>query len=196
MGLSRDVQNLVILTYADQTNRTFFKGPSPFRPGLNSLDDDLELREQTLPSEGDWREAVRRAGILFGLTPAEVRNAGNVAKLVEQVVDKAKQLRPAVDAMSRELEQKLVSRGIDTTSADRLTTARTAQAMLNAVIGASSDGMVKAFVAAALRTSDTAMGRAMIKAPELDAALRDWPGRCSRRWANWQTTARRRLRRS
>jgi hypothetical protein len=133
----------------------------------------LELREQTLPAEGDWREAVRRAGILFGLTPAEVRNAGNVAKLVDQVTEKAKQLRPAVDAMSGELERKLVARGIDTASADRLTTARTAQAMLGAVIGAPSDGLVKAFATAPLRTSDTAMGQAMVKAPELGAALRD-----------------------
>lgn len=173
MGLSRDVQNLVIMAFADQTNRTFFKGQAPFRPTLDSLDDDLELREQTLPAEADWREAVRRAGILFGLTPAEVRNAGNAAKLVDQVTDKAKQLRPAVDAMSRELEQKLVARGIDTASADRLTTARTAQALLGAVIGAPSDGLVKAFATAPLRTSDTAMGQAMVKAPELGAALRD-----------------------
>ncbi|NUB25311.1 phage resistance protein [Azospirillum brasilense] len=172
MGVPRDVQNLVILTYADQTNRSFFKGSALIRPNLDGLDDDLELREQVLPPEDEWREAVRRVGLLFGLTPPELRNAANVAKLVAQVVERTSDLRPKLDALVRELEQKLTAFGIDS-AADRLTTARSAQAMLTAVAAATQDRVVQAFAGAALRTSDTAVCKAMAMAAETNLALRD-----------------------
>lgn len=173
MGVPRDVQNLVILTYADQTNRSFFKGTALIRPSLDNLDDDLELREQALPPEEEWREAVRRAALLFGLVPSELRNAGNVAKLVDQVTERATGLRPKLDALVRDLEQRLVAFGIETGVADRLTTARAAQAMLAAVGSSTSDQVIRTFVGAALRTSDTAVGKAMATAGETGAALRD-----------------------
>ncbi|WP_431858864.1 phage resistance protein [Azospirillum sp.] len=173
MGLPKDVQNLVILTYAEQTNRSFFKGSAVLRPTLDSLDDDLELREQSLPPEDEWREAVRRAGLLFGLTPPEVRNAGNAARLVAQITEKAAAVRPAVDTLTGDLERRLTAFGVDADAANRLTTAKAARAMLAALAGASTDRAVAAFAGAVLRTSDTAVARAMATAADADVALRD-----------------------
>jgi hypothetical protein len=173
MGLTREVQNLVILVFAEQTNRTFVRGTAQIRPTLDSLDDDLELREQALPSEAGWHEAVRRAGALFGLTPAGVRNASNVARLVDALAEQAQTRRPHVDALVRELERKLQAYGVDTATANRLITARAALAMLTAVTAAPPAGMIAAFVAAAIQTSDSAMGQAMAKARDLEEALRD-----------------------
>ncbi|WP_029008651.1 hypothetical protein [Azospirillum halopraeferens] len=173
MGLPKEVENLVILTYAGQTNRSFFKGSAPLRPTLDSLDDDLELREQSLPPEEEWREAVRRAGLLFGLTPAEVRNAGNAARLAAQVADKAAALRPTVDTLAADLERRLTAFGGDADAADRLTTAKSARALLAAVVGTTAERVIPAFAGAALRTSDTAVGRAMATAADTGGALRD-----------------------
>ena len=173
MGLTREVQNFVILVFAEQTNRTFVKGTATARPTLDSLDDDLELREQTLPPEAEWREAVRRAGALFGLTPAEVRNAGNVAKLTEALTEKVGERRPHVEALVRELERKLQAYGVETATANRLITVRAALAMLTGVAAAPSTGMIAAFAAATIQTSDTAMGQAIAKAKDLEEALRD-----------------------
>src|SRR3989442_5340260 len=49
MGLPKDVQNLVILTFAAQTNRTFYRHGAPWEATLTNLPDDCELREQKLP---------------------------------------------------------------------------------------------------------------------------------------------------
>lgn len=173
MGLPKEAQNLVILTFAEQTNRSFFKGSALLRPTLESLDDDLELREQSLPPESEWKESVRRAGLLFGLTPPEVRNAGNAARLVTQVTEKAALLRPAADALAVDLERRLVAFGIELESSNRLTTAKAARSLLATVAGATAERVVASFAGAALRTSDTAVARAMATAADTGAALRD-----------------------
>ncbi|CAO3401287.1 phage resistance protein [Azospirillum palustre] len=173
MGLPKEAQNLVLLTFAEQTNRSFFKGSALLRPTLESLDDDLELREQSLPPESEWKEAVRRAGLLFGLTPPEVRNAGNTARLVTLVTEKAALLRPAADALAVDLERRLVAFGIELESSNRLTTAKAARALLAAIAAATTERVVASFAGAALLTSDTAVARAMATAADASAALRD-----------------------
>ena len=67
MGLPVEVQNLIILTFAEQTNRSFFFKGGPYQPTLENVLDELELREQTLPPKEDWDKAVSCAGVLFGL---------------------------------------------------------------------------------------------------------------------------------
>ena len=58
MGLPKEVQNLVILTFAQQTSRAFFLHGAPFpEPTLTNLPDACELREQKLPDEAQWKIA-------------------------------------------------------------------------------------------------------------------------------------------
>ena len=64
-GLERDIQNLLILTFALQAGCSFFLHGGPVDPQLENLDDDMALREQQLPSETTWAEAVKRAGTLL-----------------------------------------------------------------------------------------------------------------------------------
>jgi hypothetical protein len=85
MGLTREVQNLVILCFAEQTDRSFYRQGVLVRPSLERLDDDLELREQVLPAQGQWERARHLGEALFGLTPAVVLNGSNVERLVEQI---------------------------------------------------------------------------------------------------------------
>lgn len=61
MGLPRDVQSLIILVFALQTNRSFFLHGGPMQPTLENLPDELELREQKLPAQTDWDRARQRA---------------------------------------------------------------------------------------------------------------------------------------
>ena len=68
MGLPTEAQNLIILTFAGQTNRSFVRGNVPSTPSIDQMPEDLELREQTLPEPGDWEAACKRAAALFGLT--------------------------------------------------------------------------------------------------------------------------------
>ena len=61
-GLPREIQNLLILVYADQTNRSFVRYGGNYTPSLDDLPNELELQEQTLPDLKDWEEAVTRVG--------------------------------------------------------------------------------------------------------------------------------------
>src|SRR5207244_2542645 len=58
-GLPPEIQNLLILVYADQTNRSFVRYGGNYTPDLDDLPGELELQEQTLPDAKDWEEAVR-----------------------------------------------------------------------------------------------------------------------------------------
>lgn len=46
MGLPTEAQNLIILTFAGQTNRSFVRGNVPSMPSIDQMPEDLELREQ------------------------------------------------------------------------------------------------------------------------------------------------------
>ncbi|MCK7500329.1 MAG: hypothetical protein MZW92_66085 [Comamonadaceae bacterium] len=43
---------------------------------VDSLPDDVELREQALPAQADWQEAVRRASAVFGLVTPQTPECG------------------------------------------------------------------------------------------------------------------------
>ena len=83
MGLlPKEVQNLIILVFALQTNRSFFLHGGPMQPSLENVLDELELREQRLPSQATWEKARERAAAVFGVTSSPLLNASNVAKLI------------------------------------------------------------------------------------------------------------------
>lgn len=176
MGLPKDLTNLVILTFADQTNRGFFLHGGRITPTLDNLPDELELREQALPSKDDWQAALLRAQLLFGLTPPEVLNAANVGTLVAQVGGKANDVRAAVESLSRELPARLAACGLDPASADRLATTRSAHALVTDVLSAPDDQVVLTLAKADVRTSDAAMAQAIGKAKIIDELIRtvDW----------------------
>jgi len=54
MGLPEEAADLVILVYAEQTNRSFYFYEAPYEAALKNLKNDLVLREQTLPAEPVW----------------------------------------------------------------------------------------------------------------------------------------------
>jgi hypothetical protein len=84
-GLPKEVQDLVILTYAEVGNRRFLKLGGSYQVSIErGLDNDLELREQQLPSEKDW-DAAREHAAAFGLDVGSQRGPANVGKLIEDV---------------------------------------------------------------------------------------------------------------
>src|SRR2546426_4106376 len=54
MGLPREAENVVILLFAEQTNRSFFLHSAPCDATVTNLPDRLELREQKLPHPAQW----------------------------------------------------------------------------------------------------------------------------------------------
>ena len=104
-GLSPEVGNLLILAFAEQTNRSFSLRGRPFAPTLDHLPDEAELKLQPLPPEEEWDEARRRAREIFGVGNIDtaILTAANVAVL-------AGKIRAALDEASRGTRPELTSR--------------------------------------------------------------------------------------
>jgi hypothetical protein len=170
MGLPSEVQNLIILTYAATTNRRFVLRGGPFEPGIDSLPDELELREQALPDVADWQLAVQRASSLFGLTPAQVLNAANVGRMVDDVRQSATQKREAIGrlvAQVRDRSARYASGSVN----NRQVTAESAQALLASLTQAAEAGVVAALATTTLQTSEAAVGRTIGQAQACADAL-------------------------
>jgi hypothetical protein len=170
-GLPETVENLVILTYALQSNRSFYLHGGLTDPSLERLQNELELREETLPDEREWAVAVDRAASIFGITSLALRSAGNVAKLVEQALQAAAQHQDAVGRYLELLKKHLTQLGRDASSADRLRTARAAHTLAVEVAGAKRSAVVHTLAQADIVTSAAAMGVAMKQAANLASAL-------------------------
>ncbi|HSF33988.1 MAG TPA: phage resistance protein, partial [Candidatus Tectomicrobia bacterium] len=175
MGLRKDIQNLVILSFALQNNLTFYLHGGPLEPPLENLDDALELREQALPSEELWQEAIQRAAAILGIVPSPLLTAANVAKFAADVKAEADRRRQAVDRLGAGLRQHLQRLGIDARSAPRLQTVQAALALVRGIAGASKDDIVSVIANTHVATSAPAMGESLRKAEEMSAALENAP---------------------
>jgi hypothetical protein len=85
MGLPALLQDLIILTFAEQTNRSFVLYGTAVVPQLGTLNDETILQETPLPEEADWAAARNRAKAVFGLDCSPLRNSTNVAQLAAQI---------------------------------------------------------------------------------------------------------------
>jgi hypothetical protein len=169
MGLPREAANLVILAFAEQTNRTFYEHGGPQDVSLVRLPDHYELREERLPDEAAWNRAVQRASSILGVVVSPLRKAGNVSALASQVKSKAGEHRAGCQGYARRLKERLDHLGV--TGVPRLKTAQTAQALADRLHAAEGQVVVSALASAEVATSEAAMGTVLVKAAELAATL-------------------------
>lgn len=175
MGLPLEVQNLIIHAFAATTNRSFFLNNGPYPPTLENTPNELELREQALPADADWKAAIRRAGLFFGLTVAESLNAGNVARLKDQLSTEAGARLAPLQDYARGLAEKWRSFGKVGQESDRVNTAHGAAALLLGMTAPNAE-VIGALAGAAVATTEAAYGQTIGKAKALDEALKaaDW----------------------
>ena len=170
MGLPLELQNLIILVFAASTSRRFTLRGGPYEPTVDSLPDELELREQTLPNADDWQQALQRASSLFGLTLGQTLNAANVGKLVDEVRQKVAEKRDAVTRLVVQVRDR-ASRYVAGATGARQQTAESAQSLLAAVASAADSEVVAVLATADLQTSEAAVGRALGQAKVCADAL-------------------------
>ena len=170
MGLPLELQNLIILTYAGLTNRRFLLRGGPFDANIDSLPDELELREQALPDATHWQTAVQRAASLFGLTVAQTLNASNVGRLVDEVKQAANAKREATSRLVSNLRDR-IARYADGLAGARQQTAESAQALLAGLAQAEHRDLVATLASATIQTSEAAAGRALAQAAACADAL-------------------------
>jgi hypothetical protein len=175
MGLPVEVQNLIIHTFAALTNRSFYLNNGPYQPTLENTPNELVLKEQALPPETIWQNAVRRAGLFFGLTVAESLNAANVARLTEQLSQEARSRLPLLQSYAQSLAERLRTFEPSGAESDRLKTARGAVGLLSAMTVPNAD-VIYALAETHIETTENAYSQTIGKAKALDETLKtmDW----------------------
>ena len=171
MGLTPEVQNLVVLAFAAQADRSLIRNSAPATGSIDRLDDAVELREQVLPDEVTWARARARASALFGLVPGEVRKGATMARLAAELRTKAAEASPVLARLSQDLEPHTAIFDVGA-GAPRLVTLRSAQVLLSALSGANGDlATINSLAAADPATSEAAVGRCLGSAADLSAAV-------------------------
>lgn len=172
MGLPASLQNLLILSFAALTDRRFVHDGRTETPDVDRLTEAAQLVEQPLPSAEDWREAIDRASELFGITSAQVRNAANVGRLVDELQGRSKQHLEAVREYRQALQQAAARAQIEgPESRPRLKTADCAAKLLDALTQTRDAAAITVLARHPLETSAAAMARAMTQAAALRTAL-------------------------
>ncbi|MGQ4808739.1 hypothetical protein NKDENANG_02127 [Candidatus Entotheonellaceae bacterium PAL068K] len=176
MGLPREAENVVILSFAAQTNRSFFLHGAPFEATLTHLPDELELREQKLPDQAHWDIAVRRAVGIMGVAASPLLNASNVTHLVTDVKQKVADVRHACQAYCQRVRQRLEKFGVAAAIANRMQTASATLGVVERLHEVGSDEVVRVLATATVETSESAMGECLSRAVALVRLLdtTDW----------------------
>ena len=171
-GLDRDVQNLLILTFALQKGLRFSLHGQPATPSIEKLGDSLVLVAQALPDAREWKRAVDLADTVFGIETSRLMNAQNVARLAQALRGAAgEQPRESVSALTDSLKVRLDGRGIPPATADRFRTASAAHSLLAALDRVEDDALVSTLAAADVQTSPAAMGQCLKSAHDVTGAL-------------------------
>ena len=170
MGLSKMLQNLIILTYAEQTGRSFFRQNIPVDVDLKDVPNECELREQKLPDESQWQTAVARSRSIFNLSISPLRKASTVADLETSVQAKANAALESAQAYVKALQESLEDLNLDN-ACDRWTTATTTLTLLERLSSAVTDDIVEVLAESAVDTSEAAMAECIKKAGRLAGTL-------------------------
>lgn len=176
-GLLPEMQNLVILAYAEMTNRRFTIHGGPATASVDRIDDRCELVEEPLPPPSEWEEARARAAHIFGLDLPPPRNASTVGEAAEAIVAQAKQMRPAVHELATMLPGVLRRFGVDPVASPRARTAAGANGLLTTIEGTEHRDVIEALARATIATTAPAYGACGKRAADVVAALKQ---------VNWQ----------
>lgn len=172
MGLSPELQNLVLNVWALATDRAFREHGGPARVALDRLPDHLEVVDVDLPTDAEWAEARTRAEHVLGVAglpdePSAVGLSRLAAVLVQAVADHATDADRVVSEMSS-LDALLPTAG----DPARVRTAQTAAVLVRSLSGAASDiDRVRRFLDAELSPSAPAVGASLKAARAVIAAI-------------------------
>jgi len=172
MGLSRELQNLVLIVWAAATDRQFTDHGGPARTDLSTLADHLQIVDVALPTAAEWQEARGRAERVLGIAglpedPSAVGLSRLSNALAEAVTTHGPDADRAVGALEQ-LDALLPTQG----QPARVRTAHVASELVRALSAASGDmDRVREFVTADLVPSAPAVGASLLASAAMTAAI-------------------------
>ena len=171
MGLPKEAENLIILTFASQTNRTFFRHGGPWDVTLASIPDDCELRETALPTQEQWDAAQERALTIFHFTGSPLRSANSVMALATAIKRKASDCKTDVAVYRKQLVERLGKLGLSPDSSDRAVTAGATSQLVQKLSEASDSNAAAVLAEAEIKTTESAMCESLSKSSTLLGTL-------------------------
>ena len=171
MGLPKEAENLIILTFAAQTNRTFFRHGGPWDVTLASIPDDCELREQSLPTESEWELGRERALQIFQVTSSPLRSASTVIALAAAVKKAAAEQRTNVAGYRNQLNERISRLGMRPDRSERVLTATATARLVQALADAADDAVIQTLADAKVESTASAMGECLTKSSQLLGTL-------------------------
>lgn len=170
MGLPKEAANLVILAFAEETDRTPYLHAAPYEADLGNLPDQCELREEALPPEEAWETAVARAGSIFGVAVSPLRKVSNVNDLILHVQERAGSVAASCEDYSKRLQERLLGLGGEL-DCPRVQTVTATVGLLGAIQNEKREGVVALLAELEPQTSEAAMGECVGKAATLSGVL-------------------------
>jgi hypothetical protein len=172
MGLPKPVENLLILVFAEQTNRTFYLHGAPADATLTNMPDLLELRTWVGPPEVQWKLALQLAGSIFGAKQnSPLLNASNVANLAAEVKQLAEQFQAPSQSLCKCLRERLPKFDIKPAAAPRMKTATAVLNLVSRLSAAHLNDVIPTLASAEVVTTDTAMGKSLKSASALTVSI-------------------------
>ncbi|MEM9351602.1 MAG: phage resistance protein, partial [Planctomycetota bacterium] len=180
MGLPKEAQNAIILTFAAHTGRSVFLHNGPYGEAtVTNLPDDCELRTVELPDREHWEAATQLADRVFGTATSPHLSAGNVEGLVQAVKTRAQAAQQNCVDYAQALEDYSQRIGLNGSEA-RLATAQETVSLLDRVLACSEEQLVKLLATTNLSASPAALSDCVGGAENLKTRLAGGP------WDNFE----------
>jgi hypothetical protein len=172
-GMSRDLQNLLILAWALLDDKEFARhGASVTVNGVREVREDYVLRNPVLPEETAWATARMRATTVLGETPPVALTAANVRALASGVRARAKGYNAECVELLKALRAHVGVLGLDETQ-PRMADAEMACELLGKIAGEGDDlVVVNALAEASLPAEPQSVATSITSARAVGAALK------------------------
>ncbi|MGY1621051.1 DUF6079 family protein [Geodermatophilus sp. SYSU D00965] len=171
MGLAREVQNLLIASFAAQTDRSLYRASGAAVPLGLDVSDDLLLRQPALPAEDEWQKARERSRGLFGTVVAALRSAANVAHVARVSREEAARRRPDAARLVAALRTHIHELGREGLEAGRLRTAEAALNLVDAVRDGDDLTVIAALAGTDLPVTEVVVSKSLTAAADVATAV-------------------------
>jgi len=163
-GLPEPIENLVILSFALQTDRAFWRHHRAEKYDLEKIPGEAELRSQPMPTTEEWREAKSRASSMFGANVSDVLTAANVTELVRIIRGTIEPLKEAPNRLPERLLTMAGYIGIDEATTRKMPRLLTAFAVRDLVKGldfSEPTACIQTLSRTRIETNALAMGKSL-----------------------------------
>lgn len=177
MGLLEPVQDLVVLAFAEQSDRYLTLHGTLVEGMIGGLHDEAVLHETELPTSEAWNVARERGKAVFGVDSSPLLNAGNLASLATSVRSVLDQHRTAVRALPGSIRRVQAQVWPEQTANSRFETAVEVEALVSQLEQASSEvDAIKRLAGVQFKAKPAVLGASLKSAASVAAALdgQDW----------------------